>query len=333
MDNINAGILGAGFMGQKHANNLEKQNGVQVKAICDQNEENANKLANKLVSNTKVFSNFQKMINDVNLDVIYICLPPFAHNEQIQKAAEKGVHLFIEKPIALSTDEAAEMVSAIKKADIISQVGYHKRFGDAVSRLKKLIDNGTAGIPTLFDARYECNSLHSPWWKNKDKSGGQVFEQAIHLYDLAMYFLGEPTDTSGLMANLCHNDVDGYSVEDTSVSIIKFRTGALANIAATNCAVPGEWNYPFTVVCENLTAYFKDANNAEIVYTEEENIKKENINSEHDMYLAETISFIDAVRGKVSNSCTIEDGYRSLKLVESVVKSSAKLGETINLTK
>lgn len=329
---LKVGILGAGFMGHTHAKNLIKIDGVTITAVCAATKEKADNLCtNILDGKATAYDCFDSMIENENLDVIFICIPPFAHNGQVEMAAEKGINLFVEKPIALDTIRGKSMVEAIKKAGVKSQVGYHMRFGYAVQELKKLIESGEAGIPTLFNGRYECNALHAPWWREKDKSGGQILEQIIHTYDMAMYLLGEPEFASGFTSNLCHKEVPQYTVEDTSVSTIKFKSGALANISGSNCAVIWEWNNPFTVVCQNVTAYFTNPNKAEFVILNGETSERRIVEGYSDMYFEETKAFIEAVRGDAPNLCTIEEGYYSLKLVEAVKNSSTNNGTIVKI--
>ena len=319
---LKAGILGAGQMGRKHGKNLLKLD-VQVVAVCDNDLLRATDLAAALSSDTLAFDDFPRMLESCELDLLYLCLPPFAHEGQLEAAVAKGIHVFIEKPIAIDTQRASLMVEAVRKAGVISQVGYHMRFNETVARLKALVDSGATGRPTLFDGRYACNSLHGkPWWMDKEKSGGQVFEQVIHVYDMAMYLLGEPTTVVGFLADLCHRDVPGYTVEDTSVSAIRFQSGALASIAASNCAVPGEWNSSFTVVFEKLTAHFKGDDYAEFIHTGESPPRREILETRGDPHFAETVAFLQAVRDEAPSPCPISEGFRSLQLVEAVVRSS-----------
>ncbi|MGE5558925.1 MAG: Gfo/Idh/MocA family protein [Bacillota bacterium] len=326
---IKAAMLGAGFMGRTHAGNLA-QIGAEVVAICAR--EGAEELARGLSGQKPaVYGDFDKMLRTAGIDVLYVCLPPFAHDGQVEAAAQKGIHLFLEKPIALNTQKARSMVEAIKKAGVVSQVGYHMRFGAAVQELKRMIRDGSAGIPTLFDGRYECNCLHSDWWRDVKKSGGQVFEQIIHLYDMSRYLMGEAESVSGYTANLCHHVEQGYTVEDTSASLIRFKSGALANISGSNCAVPMEWNNPFTVVCQYVTAYFIDPNRAEFVLTGNKEPVRRKVQGEDNMYLEETKAFIDAVLGKGPALCPVTEGLESLKLVESVVKSAAAGGRPVRI--
>lgn len=330
MKTIRVGILGAGFTAGVHSRNLLKISGVEVAAICDPEVERAKKLATSLhQENIRVYLDFSTMLNSECLDVVYICIPPYAHGGEVEIAASKGIHAFIEKPISIDIGRAESMVQAVKKAGVYSRVGYHMRTGAAVRELKRMIDGGTAGIPTLYDGRYDCNSLHSPWWRELDKSGGQVFEQAIHAYDMAMYLLGIPENVSGFLSNLCHREVPGYTVEDTSTSAICFTSGALASISASNCAVPLEWNNHFTVVCGNVTVHFDTPNKAEFIYTDGQEVCRKLVDDSRDMYFEETSAFIAEIRGEKVECCSIEEGLRSLYLVDAVTRSSAEGGKPI----
>ncbi len=329
---LNVGLVGSGGTSEIHSKNLLKLSNINIVAICDTNTEKATALVEKLrLTNIKIYDNFDEMLENHTLDVVYICIPPFAHNGQVERAANAGMHIFIEKPIALNLVRAQSMVEAVKKASVLSQVGYHMRYGTAVKKLMKMIHDGTAGVATLFDGRYDCNHLHSEWWRDKSKSGGQVIEQVIHLYDMAMYFLGAPEAVSAHISNMCHNNVEGYTVEDTSASVIRFKTGALATIAASNCAIPMEWNNKFVVIFKNVTVIFETPNKAEFIYTNSEEVTREYFEESVDMYFEEDKDFIEAVRGNDNNCCEISQGYISLCLVNGVIESSNAGGQPIKI--
>ena len=334
MKKLQVGFLGAGTMGQMHAKLVAGMAGTRIAAACSTPVDGAQAIAAiDPAAGTRVYEDFDAMLRETELDVLYIAIPPFAHNGQFEKAARKGIHIFIEKPIALDVKRGASMVRAANKAGIITQVGYHMRYGAAVRELKRLIDKGLAGTPTLLDARYECNSLHGPWWMDRTKSGGQVLEQIIHLYDLACFFLGEPVAVSGFTANLCHRAVKGYTVEDTSAATLQFKSGALANISGSNCAVPMEWNSRVTVVCQNVTVHFGSHNQAEFIFTGGKQVKQTACNANTNPYELEDRAFLNAVRARRQASPSIEDGLRSLKLVNGVMTSAAKKGGVIKLRK
>jgi predicted dehydrogenase len=324
MNKIRIGILGAGGIAQRHLQALLAHEEVVVTAICDTNPENAKRLAAE--ADAKATSDFDKLLASNLIDGLYICLPPFAHCGQVERAAQQGIHIFIEKPIALDSSRARSMVEVCSGAGIVSQVGYQNRFGYATQKLKEMIDDGSAGKVTLFDGRYACNSLHSPWWRDKLKSGGQIFEQVIHTYDIAMYFLGKPESVSGIVSNLCHQEVENYTVEDTAVGLIRFKSGALATIASTNNGVPGKWLNSYSVFCENVTVHFEGPNTAEFIYTSEEPVRYERYDVERDLFEIQCQKFIAAIKNEEPEVCPISEGLRSLKLVEGVTKSSKQGG-------
>ncbi|MFP4379696.1 MAG: Gfo/Idh/MocA family protein [Candidatus Sumerlaeia bacterium] len=329
---IKVGILGTGFMGGVHAQNLNKIKGVQVTAVCGTSMEKAEKFADEKGKRyTKPYGRFKTMLQEAELDALVVAIPPFAHSGQVEAAAKKGLHLFMEKPLALDVKRAKRMANAIKRAGVIGQVAYHMRFGKAVQELKKAIESGKAGKPTLFDARYACNSLHGPWWRDVEKSGGQTLEQIIHIYDLALYFLGAPKAVAGFADNLCHTHIPDYTVEDTSAFAIRFKGGAMANISGTNNAVPMEWVNPFTVVCEKLTAFFETPDKAEFVFTGGDIPKREIIDGDTDMYYEEMKAFVKAVQGKIDNPATAEDGLLGLKTAIGALESAASGGELMQV--
>lgn len=326
-----AGILGMGNMGRAHAGNLRQIEDVELVALCSWPLEDAKAYAEQNGLACTLYTDGFAMIEQEQLDILYVCLPPFAHSGQIEAAAAKGIHIFAEKPIALRVADGKKMADAVRQAGVHSQVGYHMRFGGAVQALHAKIADGSAGAPTLFTARYECNSLHTPWWIDVEKCGGQVFEQVIHLYDMSIHFMGAPQCASGFTANLQHKDTPGYTVEDTSVSSIRFASGALGGIAGSNCAMPGEWNATFRVVCQNLVADFTDQNHALFTYTGEGEKRVETLAFESNAMLAEDEYFLNVVRGKAQPFATLQDGYTGLQMVGAVVESSGSDGAPVQI--
>ena len=326
--NVRVGIVGCGFIGGRHADALARVDGVEIAALYDADAAKAAALAAKIGEKSaadrspaapRVVDSVPELLSIV--DALYICLPPFAHTNEVELAAKAGVHVFIEKPIALSSDSAAAMVDHAERAGIVAQVGYMMRFAGAVQRIHSLINDGTAGRPTLYQATYACNSLHTPWWRDRAKSGGQLFEQAIHIYDLALFFLGRPATVACAMDNLCHRDVDGYTAEDTSSSVIRFADGPIASIAATNCAVPGEWNHRFTLTCERMVATVTNGTALEIVFTHPDVRREEHVHDD-DVFLAEDAAFIESVREGVTSPVPMRVGLDGVRLVEAATRAA-----------
>ena len=207
---VRVAMLGMGNMGVNHLNELRKMEDVEIGALCSLPAQPALAYNEANATHYPVYEDFDQMLAQTPIDALFVCLPPFAHQGQIEKAAAKGIHIFTEKPLALDIARGESIADSVKHAGVYSQMGYHMRFGAAVRKLRMLMEAGETGRPTLFSANYECNSLHVDWWRDRRKSGGQIFEQIIHLYDLAAYVMGKPDSVTGYIANICHQDVPGY---------------------------------------------------------------------------------------------------------------------------
>ena len=326
-------LVGAGNMGMKHTKVL-LDNGIAIESVCDISDHALRTYTNQFegrLPNTRYYSDFDEMLAASKADAVLITLPPFAQNGQFEKAAKAGKHIFIEKPIALTPEQGLSMTKAAKEANIITSVGFHMRQGAVYRTITDLRNRGIAGKPVLFQALYSCNSLHTPWWRQREKSGGQILEQVIHLYDLGRSLLGEPTGVSARMGNICHAEVEDYTVEDVSSSITKYASGAIGTISASNCAVPNLWKGSYTLVFENLVVECLDSNHATITYTAEKPIRKEIIAEDDNDHEKGLLEFINCVKNLQASPCSIEEGYKSLLYVYAAVQSAANEGQVYHV--
>src|SRR5690606_27571714 len=128
---------------------------------------------------------------------------------------------------------------------------------------------GKTGEIALMNARYFCNALHAAWWRDRAKSGGQLVEQAIHLFDLMRVFMGDPVSVYSRQENLFHRDIPDYTSEDTRESVVRFANGRFGMVTATNNAIPGKWNGDYRIVTRHITADFTSANAATFTHTDQ----------------------------------------------------------------
>lgn len=322
-------ILGCGEIARRHMQTFKRYEGdFDLVAFCNRTIEKAIDFSNQFTAGKgAIYSDHHEMFSQVELDLVVINLPPYAHTDEVEIAAQQGVHVFIEKPIALTSEHAWRTVAAAERAGIKTQVGFKFRFGGAVEKLKALMESGEAGSPGLFAGRYFCNSLHSPWWRVREKSGGQLLEQGIHLIDLMRIFIGEPDTVYSRQVNLFHREIPDYTIEDLSATIFGFPSGALGVIYATNNAIPGRWINDFKVVTENITAEFDDANHAAVTFTQLENKPTEMIASEKDGFADEMLDLANAIRTGAGTRIPLREGALSLDLALAAVRSTQEGGE------
>jgi predicted dehydrogenase len=325
MKPLRTAILGCGGFANRHAQNLiTLPEEIELTAFCDHHEENAGEFSEKYTNGRgRIYTNHRAMFETAGLDLVVICLPPFAHSDAVDLAAQHGVHMLMEKPIALSSEHAWRMVEVTEKAGIKTQVGFMFRFGAAIERLKDLINSGDAGHVGLMSARYFCNSLHAPWWRDRSKSGGQLVEQVIHMVDLMRYLMGDAVTVYSRQENLFHRDIPDYTVEDVSATVFGFPGGALGVIYATNGAIPGKWINDYRLVSQKLTAEFTNANNALFHFTAETPVRTETISSEKNIHLAELQDLLIAIRTDGQTRTPLREGAKSLDMALAATQSAA----------
>jgi predicted dehydrogenase len=321
---LRVGILGCGGIANKHAQALlGLKEDVELVACCDIEIGKAATFSQQYTNGKAgVYSDYQSMYAAAKLDLAVICLPPFAHGDEVAQAAARGIHLLVEKPIALQHEKAWQMVDQVETAGIKTQVGFMYRFGEAVEILRQKQVSGEAGKPGLFSASYFCNALHAPWWRERDKSGGQTVEQIIHLFDLMRVLMGEPISVFSRQTNLFHHDVPGYSIEDVSATITTFSNGALGIIYATNAAIPNQWVKEWRFVSEKLMVDFTDWNHATFTPTAAPLTDPLTLASSRDVFLAQMKDLINAIRTNSETRTTLREGALSLDLVLAARRSS-----------
>lgn len=329
MRSLRTGIIGCGQIARRHVQTLQDlQRDFEIVAFCNRTIEKAVDFSERYTAGeAPVFSDHHEMFDQVDLDLVLITLAPYAHSDEVEVAAARGVHVFIEKPVALASEQAWRMVAAAEKAGIQTQVGFKFRFGVAVERMKALIESGAAGRPGLLAGRYFANALHASWWRDRKKSGGQLVEQAIHLIDLLRHLFGEPRTVYSRQANLFHQEVPDYTIEDVSASVFSFPSGALGVIYATNNAIPGRWISDFKLVTQNVTADFEDANHAVLTYTNDPELPRETIESERDYFAEQILDLLHAIRGDGQTRIPLREGARSLDMALAAVHSAQEGGE------
>jgi predicted dehydrogenase len=296
---------------------------IELIAFCDHHDWNAREFSAKYTEGkASVYTDPHEMFDQAKLDLVVICLPPFAHADEVELTAQHGVHILIEKPIALTSEHAWRMVEATEKANIKTQVGFMFRFGTAIERLKELITSGEIGPAGLMSARYFCNSLHAPWWRDRSKSGGQLVEQIIHMVDLMRYLMGEALSVYSRQENLFHREIEDYTVEDVSATVFGFQGGALGVIYATNGAIPGKWINDYRFVSQRLTAEFTNANDGVFHFTAETPVRTETITSEKSIHLAELQDLLTAIRTDGQTRTPMREGAKSLDMALAATQSA-----------
>lgn len=186
---LRIGVTGAGAMGTALSGSARNY-GAAIVGVHDVSAEPADKLAN--VHTAKATTDLQALM-DIPMDGLIIAAVPTVRIEPVTLASAKGIHLMIEKPPAYSMKEGRECRAAIDKAGVIAAVGFQLRYDPRYERMRELMaDHEVHLVRTVCTVCYYLTFEMSPWFLQKEISGGPIAEQAIHLLDCVRYLLGNP---------------------------------------------------------------------------------------------------------------------------------------------
>ncbi len=312
---IKIGFIGTGRIAIRHMEKLAKIKDTELACVCDVDGKEAQKVAK--VFGTKSYVEYQEMLDKENLQAVYICLPPFAHGDQEILAAEKGINLFVEKPLALSLEKAYQINEVIEKNGVISSVGYVYRYSDIVNRAKKELEKRKIA---LVSGHYFCPLRHDvPWWRNKNESGGQIVEQTTHIFDLARYLVGEVDKVYGQKFNGLMENMENYNLDDASCVNLHFENGAIGSISSA-CILSHGREWGINLIAKGLKVNLLLSSRLLKINNGEE--KK--IRMDIDPYQAENEAFVKAI--KEDNPKIISSPYSdALKTLKLTLAANASL--------
>lgn len=182
-------------MGRMHANVYRLLSGACLVAAIDRSPEQLSTFCDQFEA--EPFIDFDEMLDATELDAIDVCLPTYLHKEYTIRAAAAGKHVMCEKPIALTIEDADEMIAACDAANVQLMIGHCIRFWPEYVKLKQIVDSGSLGtLLSLNLTRYGefPHWSEGNWMADESKAGGGVLDMHIHDTDFALYLLGEPKE-------------------------------------------------------------------------------------------------------------------------------------------
>jgi len=230
-DKIRFAVLGCGRMGARRIKSIKENSTSELVCISDVVEDKAKILANE--AKCGYCADYRDIITRRDVDCVIVSLPNKFHYEPTVSALKSGKHVFCEKPLARTPEEALGMVRAAQKNGVYLKVGSNLRYFPNVSRAKELVDQGAIG-DLLFLRGWIGHSgagKVGTWFLDPEVSGGGTFlDNGCHILDLTRWFLGEVSECMGLVTT-------GYwpiaPLEDIGLGIFKTSNGKLAFIQSS----------------------------------------------------------------------------------------------------
>ena len=240
MKPIRTALVGCGKVGGLHAAALAALPESTLVAVCDPSLDRAAAFAARYGGSS--FRDPPTMLRESGAEAVFICTPHPLHAETAVLAAQAGLHVMIEKPMAASLADCDAMLRAARQSGVTLGVMSQRRFYEPVLRMKAAIDAGKIGRPVLgvfqmFSWRDQAYYESDPWrGKWATEGGGVLVNQSPHQLDLLRWFMGDVAEISGRWSNLNHPYIE---VDDTAVATLSFRNGGLGSIVTSLSQQPG----------------------------------------------------------------------------------------------
>lgn len=226
---IGVGLIGCGGISRAHAQGYKTLSHLfRVVAVADVNEQLAQERASELGAE-KVFTDYRQLLELPEVEAVDIVLPHYLHHPVALESASAGKHIFVEKPIANTLEQADEMIQSAEKAGVKLMVGFNERFDPTYQKMKELVDEGAIG--EVFAVRADHNqNVRRPrdhWlYSNAKAGGGVVIGSGIHRLDLLRWIVGEVKR----VANFQKTAVLPMEGEDSAVTLLEFEKGAIGEV-------------------------------------------------------------------------------------------------------
>lgn len=314
MKKLNVGIFGAGRIGQIHAMNLVNNPNIKIKRIVDPFADKLKDFEEKI--GIKLETDPEVIFNDEEIDAVLICTPTDTHVDYIVKSAEKGKHIFCEKPVSLSDEESMKAYDAVKKAGVKFQVGVNRRYDRNFAYVKKLIDDGKVGDLELV--RVDSRDPEAPSLDYVKSSGGLFMDMTIHDFDMARFLTGkEVVEVYTQAAVKCNKEIEGIDV-DTAIINLRFEDDSIGVILNSRRAVYG-YDQRVEAFGSKGTAMVENDLEANVVYADKDGYHTPNpefffLQRYTGAYNAEINDFADAVFNDRETSVTIEDAIMAQRI-------------------
>lgn len=340
---IKLGIIGVGRMGITHYSIINSHPDVEIISVADPSALILTMMTKYI--NVQTFKDYNELMDKSDINAILVCTPPNLHYPIVKKAAEKGLHAFVEKPFTTKYDEASDLMQMYSGTTLVNQVGYVNRFNDVFVKVKELLDAGLIGDIIRFKSEmFSCTITNSDegsgWRATREGGGGAVFEMASHAIDLVNYLIGKPDKITGSSLNQIYSK----NVEDIASTTMLYKNGVSGTLYVN-------WSD---------TSYRKPTNKMEIfgfdgriladqhslkIFLNKPNEKFNMCQGWNTLYITDIFRpvpfyvrgneftrqlyhFVDCIQGKEKkNICSFADGVNTLEVIEGLFNDYEQNGK------
>lgn len=329
---IRFAIVGCGHIAKKHVEAIQNVEEAQLVAVCDNHPERLKQFSETY--GVKGFFALEDMIDKVkDIDVINICTPSGLHRPMAIQAAKANKHVIVEKPLALTVEDAEQIIEACKTHQVKLAVVHPNRFRPAIRELKRAMDNSWFGRLSHVNVtvRWNRNQAYydqAGWRGTKSMDGGVLMNQAIHNLDLLLWLCGPVHEVQAYTATRLRN----IETEDVAVAILTLANGALGMVEAATTIYPRNLEESISIFGEKGSAIVGGSTANwirhwvfEDMSQEEAESMIERINQDpygisgHEWIIRD---MVEAIQNERNPAVTGEDGRAAVALVNAIYKAA-----------
>lgn len=302
---MNFAIVGCGHIAKKHAEAIQNIEGAKLVAVFDKVATSMQYYVEKY--GAKPYQNLHELLEDDTVHIINICTPSGYHAQITVEAARAKKHVIVEKPMALTIEDANIMINICKEKGVKLAVVHPNRFRPAVQEFRKLMDEGRLGKISHANAtvRWNRNAAYyaqAPWRGKKDLDGGVLMNQAIHNIDLLVWLMGEVKEVYSMGATRLRN----IEAEDVSIGAVRFKNGALGVVEAATTIYPKNLEESLSIFGESGTVKIGGVNANQFTHLNVASFDEETTSAIMEKIKADPI-------GKPGHQCIIEDMIEAIQ--------------------
>jgi predicted dehydrogenase len=321
---LRVGLLGAGWIAADHVAALAKRDDAEVVAVCDLDRTRAERLAPQ---GAAVYERWQELLERERPDAVWVCVPPLAHREPTVAALARGIHVYLEKPIARTLDDANAIVAAADASDAVCAVAYQWHATEVLDDLRAALDGQEV---SLLAGRSIGPTGSRPWFLDRAQGGGNVLERGSHQIDLVRAIAGDVVRVQAAASDVLLGQAEGDrgDIEDAATLVLHHENGALSTIALawTRGGLPGL--YGVDVVASEATLQL--TLDPEFALRGVSRGRSVEARGSHHPFERSIARFLEAARTDDASRvfCTPRDAARTLAVANACERALAS-GETI----
>lgn len=235
---INIGVVGLGRLGSLYARYfMTRIPGARLVAVSDVNKDATERIAAE--TGARGYLDYRDLVNDRAVEAVVVMTPTKLHGEVVLAAAAAKKAIFCEKPLSVDVAEGERMKEAVARHGIFFQLGFMRRFDRAYAAAKRKIDEGLIGTPVIFKSTSRDQLPPPVEYLRPSNSGGLFIDMGIHDFDLARWFMGEPSNVYSIGNSVAFPEITDVGDVENGLTSLNFAGGGIGVISLSRIGIFG----------------------------------------------------------------------------------------------